>query len=122
MANDIYLIASELKELLDNDPRLLRLNNLEKKLENNEEVMALAQQKETAVSLYSDALNHFSSDAEELKKFQKELHLKKVALDNHPLVREYLNAYSQVRDLYLEINDILFSDLSLHLKEKKTCV
>ena len=117
MTNDIYALAASLKELLDYDSRVLKLNDLENKLENNEEVMALAQQKETAVSLYSDALNHFSIESEEIKKFQKDLHLKKEALDKHPLVREYLKAYSEVRDLYFEINNILFADLSLHLKE-----
>ena len=47
------------------------------------------------------------------------LFLKKEALDNHPLVRKYLKAYQEVRDLYFEINDILFSNLSLKLREHK---
>lgn len=119
MSEDIYSLAGELKDLLNNDKRILRLNALEKELENNEEVMALAQQKDTAVSLYSDALNHFGKESEELKKYQHELFLKKEALDNHPLVREYMKAYNEVRDLYFNLNEILFSDLGLHLKEKK---
>lgn len=121
MTNDIYSLAASLKDLLEVDPRILKLNELEKKLNQDESVMALAQQKEEAVSRYSDALNHFAPDSLEVKKFQKDLYLKKEALDNHPLVREYLKAYSEVRDLYLEINDILFGDLSLHLKENKKC-
>ena len=120
MANDIYNLASELKEMLDNDERIIRLNTLEKELNNNEEVMALSYQKDVAVSSYSDALNHYAQNSEELKKYQHDLHLKKEALDNHPLVRSYLKAYSEVRDLYFQINEILFKDLSLHLKEKRT--
>lgn len=119
MVSNIYLLAGELKDLLDNDERIIRLNKLENELNNNEEVMALSYQKDLAVSAYSDALNHFANDSEEIKKYQHELFLKKEALDNHPLVKDYLKAYSEVRDLYFQINEILFNDLSLRLKEKR---
>ena len=120
MVSNIYLLAGELKDLLDNDERIIRLNKLENELNNNEEVMALSYQKDLAVSAYSDALNHFANDSEEIKKYQHELFFKKEALDNHPLVKSYLKAYSEVRDLYFQINEILFNDLSLHQKEKRT--
>ena len=120
MVSNIYLLAGELKDLLDNDERIIRLNKLENELNNNEEVMALSYQKDLAVSAYSDALNHFANDSKEIKQYQHELFLKKEALDNHPLVKSYLKAYSEVRDLYFQINEILFNDLSLHLKEKRT--
>ena len=119
MVSNIYLLAGELKDLLDNDERIIRLNKLENELNNNEEVMALSYQKDIAVSSYSDALNHFANNSEEMKKYQHDLFLKKEALDNHPLVKEYLNAYSEVRDLYFQVNEILFNDLSLHQKEKR---
>ena len=119
MVSNIYLLAGELKDLLDNDERIIRLNKLENELNNNEEVMALSYQKDLAVSSYSDALNHFANNSEEMKKYQHDLFLKKEALDNHPLVKEYLKAYSEVRDLYFQINEILFNDLSLHQKEKR---
>ena len=119
MVSNIYLLAGELKDLLDKDERIIRLNKLENELNNNEEVMALSYQKDLAVSAYSDALNHFANDSEEIKKFQHELFLRKEALDNHPLVKSYLEAYSEVRDLYFQINEILFNDLSLHQKEKR---
>lgn len=119
MVSNIYLLAGELKDLLDNDERLIRLNKLENELNNNEEVMALSYQKDLAVSAYSDALNHFANDSEEIKQYQHELFLKKEALDNHPLVKSYLKAYSEVRDLYFQINEILFNDLSLHQHEKR---
>lgn len=121
MNQEIYSLTFELKELLSNDERVLLLNSLERKLNENEEVMALAYQKDVAASKYSDALSHFSEDSEEVKAAQRELFDKKTALDNHPLVREYLSAYSKVRDLYLMINDILFSRLSLNMKGCKTC-
>ena len=114
--DDIYSLSYELKDLLTNDPRIIRLNELEKKMNENEEVMALSYQKDVAVSEYSDALNHFARDSEEVKKAQHNLHIKKEALDNHPLVREYLTAYSEVRDLYYQLNDILLSNLNLNMK------
>lgn len=118
MTKDIYNVAYSLKELLDNDERVILLDELEKKMNENEEVMALAYQKDLAVNEYSDALNHFSSDSEEVKKAQHNLFIKKEALDNHPLVRDYLKAYSEVRDLYYQVNEILFNNLSLHMKER----
>ena len=114
--DDIYSLSYELKDLLTNDSRIILLNELEKKMNDSEEVMALSYQKDVAVSEYSDALNHFLEDSEEVRNAQHNLRLKKEALDNHPLVREYLKAYSEVRDLYYELNDILFSGLNLKMK------
>lgn len=114
---DIYSLAYELKDLLTSDERIILLNKLEAQMNENEEVMALAYQKDLAVSSYNDALNHFGENSKEAKDAHHQLYLKKNELDNHPLVRDYLKAYSAVRDLYFNINDILFSNLSVHLKE-----
>ena len=116
---DIYSLSYELKELLSQDERVVLLNKLEKEMNDNEEVMALAYQKDLAISNLSDAINHFGENSEEAKKAQHELFLKKEALDNHPLVRDYLKAYQEVRELYFNLNDILFSNLSLKMKEHK---
>ena len=119
MAKDIYETAYELKDLLSQDERIKRLNELEQKMNNDNEVIALAYQKDLAVSHYSDTLNHFSEDSEEVKIAQKELYEKKLALDTHPLVREYLDAYKEVRDLYIQMNALLFDGLNLKMKEHK---
>ena len=108
MAKDIYTLAYELKELLEADQRIKDLNKKEEAMKNSEEVKALVEKKEQAVSLYIDS-----------PKGQKLLHQSKLELDNHPLVRDYLDAYIKVRDLYFEINDILFSGLNTRLKERK---
>lgn len=117
MNNDIYSIAFELKQLLEDDSRLNLLNDLELKMNENEEVVALAYQKDKASMEYGDALNHFREDDDITIKARQQLYRSKKTLDEHPLVREYLKAYSQVRDLYLEINNILFGDLNMHMKE-----
>ena len=119
MSKDIYNLAYELKELLANDERIKKLNSLEEKMNNDNEVISLAYQKDMACLKYSDALNHYAKDSEEVKAFQKELHEKKLALDTNKTVSEYLKAYSAVRDLYFEMNDILFSGLDTKLKEHK---
>ena len=119
MAKDIYNLAYELRDLLGEDERLKRLNVLEEKMNNDQEVIALAYQKDMAVAKYSDALNHFAEDSEEVKKAQKDLADKKYALDMHPLVREYLDAYKEVRDLYIEMNALLFDGLNVKMKEHK---
>ena len=119
MAKDIYEAAYELKDLLSKDERIKRLNELEQIMNNDDEVIALAYQKDLAVSNYSDALNHFPEDSEEVKKAQRELYEKKLALDTHPLVRQYLDAYKEVRDLYIQMNALLFDGLNLKMKEHK---
>ena len=119
MEKDIYQEAELLKETIEKDSRIVRLNELEKKMNKDETVMSLAYKKDMAAVKYSDALNHYSEDSEEVKAALIELHQAKLELDNHPLVREYLNAYKEVRDLYEEINDILFSDLTINLCPKE---
>ena len=119
MNQDIYNLAYELKDLLANDERITLLNALEEKMNNDREVISLAYQKDMACLNYSDALNHYAEDAKEVKDAQRELYEKKLALDNNQIVRDYLKAYSSVRDLYSEINAILFSGLNLKLKEHK---
>ena len=119
MEKDVYQEAELLKEELDKDSRIIRLNELEKRMNEDETVMALAYKKDMAAVHYSDVLNHFSEDSEEAKKALQELHKAKLDLDNNPLVREYLAAYKEVRELYDQINEILFSDLSIDLCPKE---
>ena len=119
MSKDIYNLAYELKELLVNDERIKTLNSLEEKMNNDNQVMSLAYQKDMACLKYSDALNHYTRESKEVKEAQKELHEKKLVLDTNETVRDYLKSYSAVRDLYAEINDILFSGLNAKLKEHK---
>ena len=116
---DIYSLSYELKELLANDERVILLDKLEKEMNDNEEVMALAYKKDVAATKYSDVLSHFSDDSEEAKKALKELSIAKEALNNHPLVKQYLKAYADVRDLYLQINEVLFSNFAPNLCPKE---
>lgn len=111
-----------LKKDIDNDERIILLNKLEKELNENEEVMALAYKKDMAIDHYSEMVRLYKDDSEEVTNARKELSLAKANLDNHPLVREYIKAYQAVRELYNEINSILYSSLNPSLcphKENK---
>ena len=119
MAKDIYVLAFELKDLLNNDPRITSLNKSEEEMANDQEVKDLVSQKEKMTILYESALNNNGEDSKEFKEARKALHDAKLALDTHPLVKQYLNNYSIVRDLYFNINEILFSNLNIHLKEHR---
>lgn len=107
-----------LKEAIENDPRVKRLNELEEKMDKNDDVMRLAYQKDVALTNFEDALKHFKEGSPEVQKAQKELYEAKKNLDTHPLVDEYRKAYNEVRKLYDEINKELFFDFS---KSKRGC-
>ena len=108
---------TSLKKSLENDPRVISLNEVEKRLNNNEEVMILSYKKDMALISYEDAVKHFGEASKEALLKQKELYKAKLALDNHPLVQEYNEKYKLVREMYNEINKELFEDFS----SKKIC-
>ncbi|MCB9498214.1 MAG: YlbF family regulator [Erysipelotrichaceae bacterium] len=115
MENDIYEQTYALKEALKKDSRLIRVNQCEEKMNDSDEVMALAYQKDLAASHYAELLNIYPEDSEEIRSARLALQKTKVALESYPLVRDYLKAYAEVRDLYFMMNDKLFSFIYPHL-------
>ena len=107
-----------LKQAMNDDPRFISLNEIEKKMENDDEVIKLTYQKDMKENAYNDALKHFSETSEEVKKARKELSLAKGNLESHPFVRDYLKKYQEVRMLIEEINKILFSELQTSICHK----
>ena len=107
-------IAYELKELLQNDERFIRLAEAEKRMENNEEVMALSYNKDLKEVYLSDTLKHFPSGSPEVKHAHVELFRASEKLDSHPLVKEYLKAYKEVETVLNNINEILFGEFKKH--------
>ena len=61
----IYNLSYELKSLIDNDERIILLNQLEDEMNNNEEVMRLAYVKDSKADAYETALRFFKEDSEE---------------------------------------------------------
>ena len=92
-----------LKDAIENDERILDLQNKEKIMEENEEVMVLSYRYSCAQNDYNDALKHYGEGSEELKVYQKKLFIATENLDSHPLVKDYLKAYQEVRLMYEEI-------------------
>ena len=117
MNESLLNALNKLKEAINNDPRILKLNELDEQLNKNEEVMKLAYLKDMALVSYEDALKHFKEGSKEVSEAQKRLYEAKLSLDNHPLVKQYNEAYKEVRLIYGKINDTLFAKF----KTKQGC-
>ena len=111
MDKELYDALIKLKESIENDPRVLALNEIDARLSKDEEVMKLSYKKDLAIVSYEDAINHFGEKSEQALKAQKELHLAKLELDSHPLVKEYNAKYQEVRLMYNHINEELFGKI-----------
>ena len=111
--------AYELKEILQNDERYLLLLQKEKEMEEDEEVCLLSYKKDVANAKYNDVLRYYSNDSKEAKEAQKELYEAKKELESHPKVIAYLKAYSELRKLLEEVNNILFKYLNTNICPKK---
>ena len=112
MNERLFYLTNEVKKFLNEDNRIISLNIIEKEMNDNEEVMALAYQKDMALDEYNQILKIYSDNSEEANKARHNLYLKKKELESHPLVKKYLKAYQEVRILYELINEKLFSYLS----------
>lgn len=118
MNNSLYEEVYKLRDQMKSDPRFLALKEMDEKLNNNEEVMKLAYQKEMAIVEYEDALNHYGKNSAELKKAQQNLAKCKLNLDNHHLVKEYYLALQKVREMDRKVNEKLFDDFNMKEEEK----
>ncbi len=112
MNEKISELTYKLKEQLNIDPRIIALNKSEKSMKESEEVMALSYRKDIALDRYNEMLKYYSDDSEEVVKARQDLALAKKELDSHPLVRDYLYKYQQVRILFEQVNQSLFSLLN----------
>ena len=110
MDEKIYFLAKSLNEELNKDPRVAKLNELEKALNDSYDVYVLCNKKDEALEEYSRLKEIYSEDSEELKASLLKLKDAKEKLSNFPLVKEYLSQYALVRDLYMEVDNILFSE------------
>ena len=115
MDEKILELTFQLKTALDNDPRIVLLNKLENEMNNNEEVMGLSYRKDMALDRYNEMAKYFKDDSEEVIKARQLLADAKKELESHPLVREYLSSYQQVRLLYEHINETLFTYLNKNM-------
>ena len=118
MDEHIYTLAYKLQQLIINSELLKRFSELDNELTNSFDVYMLSQQKDRCIDKYSRLKDALGEDNEETILALKEAQNAKEKLNNFPLVKEYLRVYSQVRDLYLEVDNILLSD---YRKGKEQC-
>lgn len=109
MTEELLELVYKLKESISKDTRVIELEKIENQMNNSIDVIKLASKKEQTSDDYDFALSHFDKTSKEVEEAQKKLYEAKKELDLHPLVESYMNQYKIVRNLYSEINDILFS-------------
>ncbi len=110
MDEKVYNLASEINEELNKSQDVKLLNELDKKLDDSFEVYTLSNKKDEALERYISNKDLYGEDNEVTIESLKELQRAKEELNNHPLVKEYLSVYSRVRDIYLQINNILLDE------------
>ena len=110
MDEKVYNLASEINEELNKSQDVKLLNELDKKLDDSFEVYTLSNKKDEALERYISNKDLYGEDNEVTIESLKELQRAKEELNNHPLVKEYLAVYSRVRDIYLQINNILLDE------------
>ena len=109
MRQELLEKIAEYRAYLESDPRIKKLEELEEAVNDNSEIKALSNSLQKAEYDFEEKKTHFGGSSEEAKAAQKALYGAKLKLDSHPLVKEYNAAYIVVKDLYLYIDDILFS-------------
>lgn len=116
MDEHIYNLAYKLYESLVNNESVTSLNALEKRLNDSFEVYNLSNEKDKCLEEYLRLKDSLGEKDKKTILSLKKLQDAKEKLINFPLVKEYLTSYTKVRDLYMEVDNILFSDFR---KDKK---
>lgn len=108
MEETVLKAINELSVALKEDPRVKELNSIEEKLYDDQTLIELVKKKNDLERDYESSLSYLSPDSEEAYLKQKALYEAKFELDSYPLVKKYNEAYIKVRDLYMNIDDIIF--------------
>ena len=90
----------DLGDALRNDPRIIRLKELEERLYDDESLRPLIERKDAASDDFDRIASYRSPNHPEYVEARKRLHQAKLALDTHPLAEEYTKAYVVVREPY----------------------
>jgi cell fate (sporulation/competence/biofilm development) regulator YmcA (YheA/YmcA/DUF963 family) len=109
MEESLLQALEQLKEALNQDPRVQKLVFLEQRVMSEPRVLELSKKMEAAAQAYEDLLVYKKETDPEAKSLQKSLYFCKKALDEDPLVKEYNAAFIAVNDLYMALDDLLFS-------------
>lgn len=99
---------TELKEAIASDPRVKFLSEVEAKLYEDPALLELVKKKNDLEKEYGSLLSYEEREGEKAKQLEHALYEAKLELDNHPLAKEYSEAFIKVRDIYMQIDDIIF--------------
>jgi predicted RND superfamily exporter protein len=108
MDSNIITKSEELKALMKKDPRIIRLDNLEKELYKHPELVEQSKKMNDLVNQYELALKIHPRDSKEVQALYHQVYEAKLALDKNPIAKEYNEAFIAVNDLYMAIDDIIF--------------
>jgi len=111
---EIISLGMTLKELLEEDERVQRLNDLDQALNQNQTLLMLTETYQKAQANYQAMWESYGDESPHLLRARAELHQVKTQVDSHPLVREYLQAYGRVRELYQLIQHKIFLPFKSH--------
>ena len=111
---EIITLAQNLKDSLESDERVSLLNQLDQALNQNQTLLLLTETYQRAQINYQSMWESFGDDSPQLLRARAELHQVKIQVDSHPLVRDYLKAYGQVRELYSKIQQEVFAPFKSH--------
>ncbi|MCQ2798342.1 MAG: YlbF family regulator [Bacilli bacterium] len=109
MEENLLRSLNELKAAIDGDFRVLAMLEAEKEMYQDETIVPLVQRKNAAEEDYELAIKIHGENSLEAKEKEKALYLAKKELDEHPSVKKYNDAFIVVRDIYMEIDDVIFS-------------
>ncbi len=108
MKKELMDALTALKEAMREDPRFKRLEETEKAAASSKEVQSLHKKMEEIAKEYELALSTHANSDEAVKAIEKRLYVAKLEFDSHPLVKDYSDAFTVVKDLTLKIDDLLF--------------
>ena len=114
MDEKVIQLLEALKKALEKDERITSLNALEEKMNNDDSVIKLVIKKNQDNDHLLEMVKYFGDASKEASEARKALQKSKEALYSHPLVKQYNETYQKVRDLYIELNRILFSGLNIN--------
>ncbi|MFA6756023.1 MAG: YlbF family regulator [Bacilli bacterium] len=109
METNLYFALMKLKDSIRNSDEYKSMLDLDKKLNQNEEVMKLAYLKDLKIMDYEDNLKHYSKNSKEVLTSQKEIKVIMDKINEVEIVKQYNKSYNEINDIYLYINKELFS-------------
>ena len=109
MEKDIIEEAYTLKQAMTQHPHVIELEQIEAAMNQSEEVKALSLFFHQAQNRYNELLHYYPTDSHEVEVAQRDLFEAKQKLDLHPLVHQYYGLYREVRAIYQQVQDALFT-------------